>query len=65
MQDLSNVLLRAGREFNLVTGHYKDEQTLAQIKRWCDAARTVKATRNMKIGLVGYPPGWLPDGRDG
>ncbi|MCP4197698.1 MAG: hypothetical protein GY762_11170 [Proteobacteria bacterium] len=55
VQDLSNVLLRAGREFNLVTGHYKNEQALAQIKGWCDAARTVKATRNMKIGLVGYP----------
>lgn len=54
VQDLANVLLRAGRDFTLVTGYYKDDQTLAQIKAWCDAARAVRALRSMKIGLVGY-----------
>ena len=54
IQDLANVLLRAGRDFHLVTGHYQDEQTLAQVKSWCDAARTVRFMRRMQIGLLGY-----------
>jgi len=55
VQDLDNVLLRAGREFYIVTGHYKDERALAEIKSWCDAARTVSFMRHMRIGLLGYP----------
>jgi L-arabinose isomerase len=55
VQDLANVLLRAGREFHIVTGHYQDEPTLAEVKSWCDAARTVSFVRHMRIGLLGYP----------
>ncbi len=55
VQDLANVLLRAGREFRIVTGHYQDEDTLAEVKSWCDAARTVGFLRHARIGLIGYP----------
>lgn len=55
VQDLANVLLRSGCIFHIVTGHYQDEYTLAQLKEWCDAARTVRFLRRMRIGLVGYP----------
>jgi L-arabinose isomerase len=55
VQDLCNVLLRAGREFHLVTGHYQDQDTLAEIKAWCDAAHAVRYLRQMRIGLMGYP----------
>jgi L-arabinose isomerase len=55
VQDLANVLLRAGREFHIVTGHYQDPRTLAEVKAWCDAARTVRFIRHMRIGLLGYP----------
>jgi len=55
VQDLANVLLRAGRRFHIVTGHYKDGQTLAEVRSWCDAARTVSFMRHMRIGLLGYP----------
>jgi len=55
VQDLANVLLRAGREFHIVTGHYRDRRTLAEVKSWCDAARTVSFMRHMRIGLLGYP----------
>jgi len=55
VQDLANVLLRARREFHIVTGHYKDERTLAEVKSWCDAARTVSFVRHMQVGLLGYP----------
>jgi len=55
MQDLANVLLRAGRKLHIVTGYYKDEQTLAEVKSWCDAARTVSFMHTMRIGLLGRP----------
>lgn len=55
VQDLANVLLRAGREFRLVTGHYRDAATLAEVKAWCDAARAARFARRMRIGLLGYP----------
>jgi L-arabinose isomerase len=54
VQDLANVLVRAGRPFHLVTGHYKDGRTLAEVKAWCDAARVAAHTRALRIGLVGY-----------
>jgi L-arabinose isomerase len=55
VQDLANVLLRAGRKFHIVTGHYKDERTVAEVKSWCNAARTVGFLRHMRVGLLGYP----------
>jgi len=55
VQDLANVLLRAGYAFHLVTGHYQDERTLAEVRSWCDAARTVRFVKHMRIGLIGYP----------
>jgi hypothetical protein len=55
VQDLANVLLRAGRKFHIVTGHYMDERTVAEVKSWCNAARTVNFLRHMRIGLLGYP----------
>jgi L-arabinose isomerase len=54
VQDLSNVLLRAGRRFHIVTGHCQDERTLAEVKGWCDAARVAKTMRQLRVGLVGY-----------
>ncbi len=54
VQDLANVLLRSGREFHIVTGHYRDEKTLRQIREWCQAARIAKFMRQCRIGLLGY-----------
>ncbi len=55
VQDLCNVLLRSGRPFHLQTGHYQDASTQAEIKSWCDAARTARFVRQMCIGEIGYP----------
>jgi L-arabinose isomerase len=54
VQDIANVLLRAGRPFQIVTGHYQDPRALAEIREWCDAARTAKHLARLRIGLVGY-----------
>jgi L-arabinose isomerase len=55
VQDLANVLLRSGREFRILTGHYKDEKILNELQAWCDAARVASFMRNVRIGLLGYP----------
>lgn len=55
VQDLANVLLRSDVKFNIVTGHYKDEKALSEVKSWCDAARVASFMRNVRIGLMGYP----------
>jgi L-arabinose isomerase len=55
IQDLANVLLRAGQPINLVTGHYRDSTTIAHLRAWCDAARVVNHLRQLRIGLIGYP----------
>ncbi|MGQ9682012.1 MAG: L-fucose/L-arabinose isomerase family protein [Anaerolineae bacterium] len=55
VQDLANVLLRAGRSFALLTGHWQDPDTLAELQRWCDAARVARALSRCRIGLLGYP----------
>jgi len=54
VQDLTNVLLRAGRPFHLVTGHYQDPAALAQVQEWCDAARVTHHLRTLRLGLIGY-----------
>ena len=54
VQDLANVLLRAGREINIVTGHYLEADTQAEVRAWCDAARTASFMRHLRIGLLGY-----------
>ncbi len=55
VQDLCNVLLRAGRPIRLVTGHYQDQSALTQVGEWCRAARAVRFARRTRIGLLGYP----------
>ena len=54
VQDLANVLLRAGRAFDIVTGHYREDETLAEVRAWCDAARAVTHLSGMRIGQFGY-----------
>jgi len=54
VQDLANILLRGNREFQILTGHYKNEKTLAELKSWCDAVRVASFMKNVRIGLLGY-----------
>lgn len=55
VQDLANVLLRAGRKFHILTGHYKNDKTLNELKAWCNSARVANFMQNVRIGLMGYP----------
>ena len=55
VQDLCNVLLRAGHPIHLVTGHFRDEKALAEVAGWCRAAQASRFAHRMRIGLLGHP----------
>ena len=54
VQDLANVLLRAGRPFHIVTGSHLDAGVMREVKDWCDAARTATELRRARIALLGH-----------
>lgn len=55
VQDISNVLLRAGAKFHIITGHYEDQKILQQVKEWCQAAFVVNLLKGCHAGIIGYP----------
>lgn len=54
VQDLTNVLRRVGRPFHILTGHYTDNSTLAELKAWCEAAATVGFLRQARLAIIGH-----------
>ena len=55
VQDLANVLHRAGRPFQIATGFWQDEEVMAEVQAWCDAARVCRVLHRSRVGLLGYP----------
>lgn len=54
-QDVTNVLLRANKVFGMETGHYQDKATIQNLLEWLDAARTLKYTKKIRVGILGSP----------
>ena len=54
-QDVTNVLLRAGRVFGMESGHYRDTQALGRLDEWLNAARAMEFAKRMRVGLLGQP----------
>jgi L-arabinose isomerase len=54
-QDLTSTLLRHGRAFGLVTGHFRDVEVLAEVHEWLAAARAAAFARTLRVGLLGEP----------
>jgi len=54
-QDLTNVLMRAGKIFGMESGHYRDQTVLAKLAEWLNAARAVQFAGQMRVGLLGSP----------
>ena len=68
VQDLANVLLRAGKTVRIVTGHYQDPAPLEAVGAWCRAARggSIHPTDEDRTdGLLDGGHGRLRDRRDG
>lgn len=53
VQDLASVLLRENARFSIVTGHYKDKKTLADVCGWCRAAFASSKLSSARIGRIG------------
>ncbi len=54
-QDLCNVLLRAGVNFEYVTSHLSDEGATVGLADFFAAAAAVSRLRSARLGLLGYP----------
>lgn len=54
-QDLANTLVRMGRPFGVVTGHWQDAEALAQLQDWAVAAATARKLRQARLGRLGSP----------
>jgi len=54
VQDLTNVLNRIGKKYEMITGHYQDADVIQQVKKVCEAARVAKWLKQSRIGLIGY-----------
>jgi len=55
VQDLANVLIRAGVRFHIVTGYYEDERFLAELGEWARAAQVATELRQARVGVMGGP----------
>ena len=53
VQDLSSVLLREKVRFSLITGYYKDQETLSNVSDWCSSAQSVSSLKKAKVGRIG------------
>lgn len=52
-QDITSVLLRRGRRFGLVSGHWQDRAAIAELGRWLRAAATGHAIHSLRAGRLG------------
>ncbi len=55
VQDLANVLLRAGKTYHIISGHISTPGMVAKVLGWCHAALVVRFWRQMRVGLIGQP----------
>ena len=63
--DLCNVLVRAGRRFEYVTGHIDDQKSVDELEDFFSAAAAVRRLGHARLGLLGYPfPGMGDFGLD-
>lgn len=54
-QDITNVLLRNGCRFGMVSGHHQDPRALGRLADWLRAARACRFARGLRVGRLGQP----------
>jgi L-arabinose isomerase len=54
-QDLANVLVRGGVDFEYVTSHLSDSDPLAELQDFFQAAAAVHQLEQTTVGILGYP----------
>ncbi len=52
--DLSNALVRAGIPFRVVSGHYRNQEFMAELQDWCRLSHLAAEVRRFRVGLAGH-----------
>lgn len=55
VQDMCNLLIRNGKEFQIEAGHWEKSDVLDRIAAWARAAKMAAAMRSARIGRIGEP----------
>jgi len=53
VQDLANVLRRAGKQHGIVSGHLSDPAVAAALTEWAAAARALRLWQTLRVGRMG------------
>jgi L-arabinose isomerase len=59
--ELTSALVRSGRRFFFVSGHFDDERCRREIGEYAVAAHVARRLTNTKIGVIGHPYKWMTD----
>jgi L-arabinose isomerase len=52
--EIAAVFNRSGIQYDIVTGHLKEEEAWNEIKAWMDAAKVAGAMRENRLGILGH-----------
>lgn len=55
VQDMCNLLIRAGKPFQIEAGHWEKSDVLQRIADWAYAAHLVSRLRGARVGRIGEP----------
>jgi len=55
LPELSSSLVRAGKNFMIVTGSINDNNAIQELEEYITAAKAVSRLKNSKIGIIGHP----------
>lgn len=55
VQDMCNMLIRAGKPFEIEAGHWRDSDVIDRVANWVRAARMVSSIRSARVGIIGRP----------
>jgi len=53
VQDLANLLLRRGKRYHIVTGHFSDSRALAEMQSWLRGCALRRQLRTASVGVIG------------
>jgi L-arabinose isomerase len=55
VQDMCNVLIRNGKDFQIEAGHWEKSDVLERVITWAKAAQIATQMRTAKVGIIGSP----------
>jgi len=59
--ELTSALVRSGREFFFVSGHFEDGRARRELREYALAARIARSLGRTRVGIIGHPYKWMTD----